>query len=102
MLVPYTSNQAMSGKLSPSCCSGYIRRYTDTLILLILALGESGSLSQWRSLKLMQLILTPDAMSYLSHSPATVLASAKAEKKRKYRAASSDCRVTFTLLCLFD
>ena len=41
-------------------------------------------------------------MSYLSHSPAaTVLASAKAEKKSKHRAASSDCRVTFTLLCFW-
>ena len=39
------------------------------------------------------------ALPYLSHSPAAVLASAEAEKKRKYCAASSDHCATFTLLC---
>ena len=40
-----------------------------------------------------------DAKSYLSHSPVAVLASAEAEKKRKYCDACTEHHATFTPLC---
>ena len=40
-------------------------------------------------------VVDNDALSYLSHSSAAVLASAEAEKRQKYCAASSDCHTTF-------
>ena len=44
-------------------------------------------------------VVDTDARSYLSHSPSDVLASAEAEKKRKYCDASAERRATFTPLC---
>ena len=44
-------------------------------------------------------IVDTDARSYLSHSPSAVLASAEAEKKRKYCDACTERRATFTPLC---
>ena len=44
-------------------------------------------------------VVDTDALFYLSHSPAAMLASAQAEKKRMYCSASSDHRATFTPLC---
>ena len=44
-------------------------------------------------------MIDTDAQSYQSHSPQTVLASAQAEKKRKYSTAFSDRRASFTPLC---
>ena len=44
-------------------------------------------------------VVDTDARSYLSHSPSAVLASAEAEKKRKYCDACTECRATFTPLC---
>ena len=44
-------------------------------------------------------VIDTDAQSYQSHSPQSVLASAEAEKKRKYSTACSDCRASFTPLC---
>ena len=44
-------------------------------------------------------VIDTDAQSYQSHSPQTVLASAEAEKKRKYSTACSDRRASFTPLC---
>ena len=43
-------------------------------------------------------VVDTDALSYLSHSPAAVLASAEAEKKWKYCTTSSDHHATFTSL----
>ena len=40
-----------------------------------------------------------DTQSYQSHSPQTILASAEAEKKRKYSTACSDHCASFTPLC---
>ena len=44
-------------------------------------------------------VVDTDAKSYLSHSPVAVLASAEAEKKRKYCDACTERRATFTPLC---
>ena len=44
-------------------------------------------------------VVNTDAKSHLSHSPTTVLASAEAEKKRKYCNACTEHRATFTPLC---
>ena len=44
-------------------------------------------------------VVDTDALCYLSHSPAAVMASAEAEKKWKYCAAFSDHCATFTPLC---
>ena len=44
-------------------------------------------------------VVDTDAKSYLSHSPVVVLASAEAEKKRKYCDACTERRATFTPLC---
>ena len=44
-------------------------------------------------------VVDTDARSYLSHSPSAVLASAEAEKKRKYCDACTERHATFTLLC---
>ena len=44
-------------------------------------------------------VVDTDARSYLSHSPSAVLASAEAEKKRKYCDACTERRATFTPLC---
>ena len=44
-------------------------------------------------------VVDTNALSYMSHSPAAVLASASADKKRKYYATSSDHHATFTPLC---
>ena len=44
-------------------------------------------------------VVDTDAKSYLSHSPVAVLASAEAEKKRKYCDACTERRATFKLLC---
>ena len=43
-------------------------------------------------------VVDTDALCYLSYPPAAVLASAEAEKKWKYCAASSDQHATFTPL----
>ena len=40
-------------------------------------------------------VLDTLALSYLSHSPPTVLASGEAEKRQKYCIASSNCSATF-------
>ena len=45
------------------------------------------------------LVVDTDAKSYLSHSPVAALASASAEKKRKYCDACTERRATFTPLC---
>ena len=47
----------------------------------------------------MMTMVDTDARSYLSHSPVAVLASAEAEKKRKYCDACTERRATFTPLC---
>ena len=44
-------------------------------------------------------VIDTDARSYLSHSPVAVLASALAEKKRKYCDACTEHHATFTPLC---
>ena len=44
-------------------------------------------------------VVDTDTRSYLSHSPSAVLASAEAEKKRKYCDACTERRATFTPLC---
>ena len=44
-------------------------------------------------------VVDTDARSYLSHSPVAVLASAEAEKKRKYCDACTERCATFTPLC---
>ena len=44
-------------------------------------------------------VVDTDAKSCLSHSPVAVLASAEAEKKRKYCIACTERRATFTPLC---
>ena len=44
-------------------------------------------------------IIDTDARSHLTHSPVAVLASAEAEKKRKYCDACSDRHATFAPLC---
>ena len=44
-------------------------------------------------------VVDTDAKSFLSHSPVAVLASAEAEKKRKYCDACTERRATFTPLC---
>ena len=44
-------------------------------------------------------VVDTDARSYLSHSPSAVLASAEAEKERKYCDACTEHRATFTPLC---
>ena len=44
-------------------------------------------------------VVNTDAKSYLSHSPVAVLASAEAEKKRKYCNACTERCATFTPLC---
>ena len=44
-------------------------------------------------------VVDTDARSYLSHFLSTVLASAEAEKKRKYFDTCTERRATFTLLC---
>ena len=44
-------------------------------------------------------VIDTDARSYLSHSPGSVLASAEADKKRKYCDACTERRATFTPLC---
>jgi len=44
-------------------------------------------------------VIDTDARSYLSHSPGAVLASAEAEKKRKYCDACTKRCATFTPLC---
>ena len=44
-------------------------------------------------------VVDTDTKSYLSHFPVAVLASAEAEKKRKYCDACTERRATFTLLC---
>ena len=44
-------------------------------------------------------VVDTDARSYPSHSPSAVLASAEAEKKRKYCDACTQRRATFTTLC---
>jgi len=44
-------------------------------------------------------VVDTDARSYLSHFPGTVLASAEAEKKRKYCDACTEHCATFTPLC---
>ena len=49
----------------------------------------------------MALFVDTDARSYLSHSPVAVLASAEAEKKRKYCDACTERRATFTPLCFW-
>ena len=66
---------------------------------LIADLGVRG-VWQSQSMALFDIsVVDTDALSYLSYSPTAVLASAEAEKKQKYCAASLDCRVTFTPLC---
>ena len=65
---------------------------------LIADLGVRG-VRQSQSMALFDIcVVDTDALSYLSHSPAAVLASAEAEKKWKYCAASSDQHATFTPL----
>ena len=44
-------------------------------------------------------VVDTDVKSYLSHSPVAVLASAEAEKKRKYSDACTERHATFTPLC---
>ena len=44
-------------------------------------------------------VVDTDARSYLFHSLSAVLASAEAEKKRKYCDASTEHHATFTSLC---
>ena len=44
-------------------------------------------------------VVDTDARSYLSHSPSAVLASAEAEKKRKYCDACSEHHAAVTPLC---
>ena len=69
---------------------------TDALIADLDARG----VWQLQSIALLEIhVVDTDTMSYLSHSPAAVLASTEAEKKQKYCAASSDCYATFTPLC---
>ena len=65
---------------------------------LIADLGDRG-VRQSQSMVLFDIcVFDNDTLSYLSHSPSAVLASAEAEKKQKYCAVSSDHRATFTSL----
>ena len=67
--------------------------------MLVADIGVRG-VWQYQSVVLFDIcVVDTDALSYLSWSPTVVLASAEAEKKRKYCAASSDCCATFTPLC---
>ena len=77
---------------------------TDALILtLIDDLGVRG-VWQSQSMALFDIrIVDTDAMSYLSHSPAAMLASAEAEKKpaEVYCATSSDGRAIYVHVFMF-
>ena len=67
--------------------------------VLITDLGVRGV---WQSLSMALFVIRivdTEALSYLSRSPAAVLASVEAEKKRKYCATSSDCCATFMPSC---
>ena len=65
-------------------------------------IADLGARGVWESQAMVLFdirVVDTDAKSYLSHSPVAVLASAEAEKKRKYCGVCTEHRATFTPLC---
>ena len=76
-----------------------VRDVSESCEALIADIGVRG-VWQPQTMALFDIrVIDTDARSYLSHSPAAVLASAEAEKKRKYCDACTERRATFTPLC---
>ena len=66
---------------------------------LIVDLGARGVWEPQAMVLFAICVVDTDAKSYLSHSSVAVLASAEAEKKRKYCDACTERHATFTPLC---
>ena len=76
-----------------------VQNYSVVQKNLIVDLGERG-VWEPQAMALFDIrVVDNDARSYLSQSPGAVLASAEAEKNRKYYDACTERRATFTPLC---
>ena len=88
--------------MGSSCSEPVVRDASVDSDALIADLGVRGVWEPQAMASFDIRVVDTDARSYLSHSPSAVLASAEAEKKRKYCDACTKLRATFTPLCLIS